>query len=109
MLADTRFLSDDDRKEIANAQTAFESKLRLKARDDSQEFSRQLAALLKGKGRLGYLWAVWADPTEAAVLYALNPEGVGKAQYYGPYTKEQLLDWARSGMAYELRPLQKAA
>ena len=108
ILANRKFLSDEDLAGVATAQQDYESKLRLKARDDSRELQGQLQQLLDGKG-IGYLWAAWSGPDESSVVYCLNPGYGIKAQYYGPYTRAQLLDWVRAKMAYELRPLSTQA
>lgn len=109
MLANRNFISDEDRAELSKAQREYESKLRLKARDHSQELRLQVEKILGGKSSIGYLWAAWSDEQETTVVYRLNPGYGIKAQYGGPYTREQLLDWARAGMAYELRPLGREA
>jgi hypothetical protein len=108
ILADTRYLSDADRSEIAEAQKKHESNLRLKARDESDRISGELNRL-SGKRYSGYLWAVWKDREESDVLYALNPGYQVRAQYYGPYTKEELRAWAEAQCAYDLKPTPRAA
>lgn len=108
VLARESFLSVDDRKALAVAQVQFESKLRLRARDDTDKLNRELRSLCNGQS-IGYLWAVWADASEQDVMYALNPGYGVKALYYGPYTRQQLVDWVKGGMRYELKPARKAA
>lgn len=108
VLANRKFLSDADKQAIQKAQAEWESKLRLKARDDSVELMRQVASL-SGRSYFGHLWAKWADAQESSVVYGLNPSNDTPADYLGPYTREQLLDWARAKMAYTLSPLRDAA
>lgn len=104
VLARLDLLPDSIRESMAKAQRAYESKMRLKARDDSAALTREM---LNGCGRrlthFGYLWAVWKDAEESEVVYRLNPGYGFKAQYGGSYTRQQLLDWAAAGFGYELR------
>lgn len=106
IIADERYLTESHLESLGRAQAEYESKLRLKARDDSGEVLQQMRKVHpKGNdfaSHPGYLWAVWADKQESEVLYALNPGYRIPAGYYGPYTRQQLLDWAASGYAYEL-------
>lgn len=108
LLANRKFLSDEDKAAIAKAQAKWESGLRLAARDDSRQLYQQLLEV-SGRRHIGYLWAKWADPEESGVVYGLNPDHDTPADYLGPYTREQLLDWARARLAYRLSPLPRAA
>lgn len=112
-LVSLQHLTEDLMSAIADAQRKYESELRLKARDDTPQLYQELMGALEtsmaGKNsaasqsiHLGYLWPEWADSNESAVVYGFNPGYGVRADYLGPYTREQLLDWARTGMAYQL-------
>lgn len=110
IVANARRLSAGHRESIARAQTKHESQLRLRARDDVEQLRAEMRAAVpahKHARHLGYLWAVWADAQESELVYALNPGCDVSAQYYGPYTRQQLLDWAASGYAYALQREQR--
>jgi hypothetical protein len=106
IIADERYLTDEHRTGLSRAQAEHESKLRLRARDDSDALLREMEKAFpkdaKQSPHPGYLWVVWADKTESEILYALNPGYGIPAGYYGPYTRQQLLDWAASGYSYHL-------
>jgi hypothetical protein len=109
VLADLTKVSDDDRKAVKVAQEKMESGLRLKARSEADVLTRTLAEAL---GRyVGFLWPVWKDhQVDGEVVYAMNPGYDINADYYGPYTKEQLLNWAKGKCSYQLSPeFRKAA
>lgn len=95
------------------AQMDYQDKLRLIAMDDSanviQAMMKAGALLSNRNGYFGHLWAVWADVSKTSILYALNPGYQERADYYGPYTRDQLMDWATSGRAYRLTPSKVAA
>lgn len=101
IIANEDHLNDDHRAAIKVAQLGYERGLRLKARDDSSALLREMGSLAGGRNP-GYLWAQWQDDQESAVVYGLNPGFGVKADYLGPYRREQLLAWAKSGYAYQL-------
>lgn len=110
IVANARHLGAWHRGSIARAQAKHESQLRLRARDDVKQLQAEMRAAVPVGKRVswpGFLWAVWADAQESELVYALNPSCNVSAQYYGPYTRQQLLDWAASGYAYELRCEQR--
>jgi hypothetical protein len=111
ILADTRYLSDEDRQAIAVAQKKHEASLRLKARSEADMLMYQLSQKLRGThiGGIGFLWPIWGDANESTVVYALNPGYQVNASYYGPYTKEELLAWGEAKGAYRLVPKRQAA
>jgi hypothetical protein len=107
VLVNRKFLGDEDKASLAKAQRDLESKLRLKARDDTRELAQQM---YKMTGRdPGYLWVRWADAEEKSISYYLNPGYGIKADYGGPYTRQQLLDWAGANYGYQLTWLPVAA
>lgn len=95
-------MTDEMKAAAVAAQAQYESKLRLKACDDSSEV---LAEMRKAYGSdrfwPGFLWVVWKDAEESEVLYGLNPMSVD-ADYLGPYTRDQLLTWAKAKCDYRL-------
>ncbi len=111
VLVNGKFLGDDTKERVTKAQALYESNLRLKAKDDVAELHRELQAIFKSNAHLssmnlGYFWVVWSNGPDSEIRYALNPGYRVKAQYWGPYTREQILDWARAGCSYELKPLR---
>lgn len=51
----------------------------------------------------GYFWPMWEDKkTKDTVVYGVNPAYNTRADYYGPYTEEQLVRWFDHGMSYRL-------
>jgi hypothetical protein len=113
VVANERRLTEEHRAGLSRAQAEYESKLRLRSRDDSAALAREMMAVHpKGASHSsapGYLWAVWADKEESEVRYALNPGYGIPADYCGPYTRQQLLDWAASGYGYQLTNKATAA
>lgn len=120
VLANTELFSPSMDVSVRNAQAKRESAIRLKARDDAQELGARMrmaaaqSVLTKSKGSIanlspGHLWVRWADKEESAIQYCLNPGYGIKADYLGPYTREQLLDWAKTGYAYPLHARRSVA
>jgi len=107
ILANSEYLTGEDLAEVERAQQKYESKLRLKARDESgylmQQLGQHMNTLL-----VGFLWPVWADDEESEVLYAFNPGSGVKAAYYGPYRKEDILAWAEAKGSYDLPRARRA-
>jgi hypothetical protein len=86
--------------EIAEVQKRYESKLRLKAA--SKELELQIKMRNCGIGGVGFIWPQWKDNSELEVVYCLNPDGNIKADYYGPYTFDEIADWLQSRCSYRL-------
>ena len=111
VIGNEEHFDDATRQAMTHAQALYESELRLKARDDSRVLLSELrqAAGVSPSGRLdiGHLWVRWADERETEVVYGLNPGYRVKADYFGPYRREELLAWARAGFAYHLRPASR--
>jgi hypothetical protein len=108
VLADLTKVSDDDRKAVKVAQEKMESGLRLKARSEANVLTSKLYEAFGG--HVGFLWPVWKDEVDGEIAYAMNPNHNINADYYGPYTKEQLLHWAQAKCSYHLSPeFRKAA
>lgn len=105
-------LRPEHKQAILHAQAKWESEMRLKARSRTGEL-QQLARDKKAYPRAeypGYIWPVWKDNVvDGEVRYALNPGYGVKAQYWGPYTFEQLRDWIIAEKKYELAPIKEAA
>jgi hypothetical protein len=101
ILANTRYLTPEDRETLALAQTRHESMMRLKARDDSAQLMHEMREAAGGRGHFGHIWILWKDAAESDVLYGLNPGWQVKAQY-GRYTRAELLMWAAGNYAHEL-------
>jgi hypothetical protein len=88
--------------EIAEVQKRYESKLRLKAA--SREVELQIKMQNCGVGNVGFIWPRWKDKSESEVVYCFNPDGNTKADYYGPYTFDEISDWIQMGCTYRLAP-----
>lgn len=102
VLANESLFTEADRQQVEKAQAEYESGLRLKCLDDSRELMRELYKM-QPTLNLGFLWARWRDAQESAIGYFLNPGYGLKADYGGPYTREQLVDWVKSGCSYQLK------
>lgn len=111
ILANSQFISDADKAKMKTAQLEYEASLRLQAKDDSASLVAEMRKLSGMPNyHFGLLWVQWADrlwmkredPREPEVVYGLNPGYDVKADYLGPYTRQQLLDWAKSGFSYKL-------
>ena len=102
ILADLTQLSEEDKAAIRSAQADMESKLRLKARSEEDALYKEIRQ--HTQRHIGHLWPMWSDEQETEVVYGLNPNSGIPAAYYGPYRKEQLLEWARENCRYYLRP-----
>ncbi len=48
-----------------------------------------------------YIWPIWHKDT---VVYAINPLYNTKANYYGPYTFDEMTNWLKTGCNYHLKP-----
>lgn len=110
ILADMRYLDDVSRANMAAAQTKYESELRLKARDDSRPLMHEMSKLAGPRWQHSFLHvsARWKNEVGGEVVYHLNPGREMKAQFGGPYTRQQLLDWAKAGYDTPLAPLATA-
>lgn len=107
LLVNGKFMDDESKQRTVKAQALYESNLRLKAKDDVRELHQAMrAAGGPGYTDPGYIWVVWANGPDSEIRYALNPGYRVKAQYLGPYTRQQLLDWAKANCSYELKPLK---
>ncbi|MBC8741849.1 hypothetical protein F6X40_35465 [Paraburkholderia sp. UCT31] len=100
IMADLTKLSEDDKAAVKQAQKQFDSQLRLKARSRVVELNQEIVRYI-GRG-VGHLWPIWSDEAETDVVYGLNPGYGVDAEYYGPYTREQLLAWAKANCSYRL-------
>jgi len=109
ILANTDYLNAEDRDAIERAQKEYESRLRLQARDESMLIYQEMRRRMPKRLDVGHIWAVWADKEESGVLYAYNPGYRLPAEYYGPYTKDELLQWAAAGASYLLKPSVRKA
>lgn len=109
VLADLSKISDDDKKAVKAAQAKMESDLRLKAASEETALYEEARKHLGNNQYIGFLWPVWSDAQETEIHYCLNPGYGVKADYPGPYTKQQLLDWVRAKCSYQLKRLSKAA
>jgi hypothetical protein len=102
ILVNLRHLTAEDKISIGMAQQKYESSLRLKARDESRAIGQEMTKLMGTTSHFGFLWPLWKDPEESEVVYGLNPGYGVKANYYGPYTREKLIDWAKAKGSYQL-------
>ena len=111
VIANSERLNDAAREAMKQAQLDYESNLRLKAKDDSSALMREMNSLgQRGSSfHFGFIWVSWADESQNKVAYCINPDSNLDVQYGGPYTREQLLDWARNRFSTPLRPLKPAA
>lgn len=107
LIARQSLLNQESVEAISEAQAEFESKMRLKAIDDIAALRQEMRAAAKVGGAYqdpGYLWMAWANKEETHAVYCLNPGYRVKADYFGPYTRQELLDWAATNFSYELKP-----
>lgn len=107
ILVNSEYLTAEDREAIKIAQKAYESKLRLAAQEETAAITREMHQLMGGVS-FGFLWPVWADERESGVHYGFNPGYRMRARYYGPYTKEELLAWAKAKGSYMLEKPRRA-
>jgi len=99
-------LSQDHLEAVAAAQAEWEATLRLKARSRVDELN---ALCRKHESRPhaaspGYMWPVWTKGADSDVAYGLNPGYQVKADYWGPYTFEELEQWILAEIKYHLKP-----
>ena len=109
VLVNSAHFSSEDMQRIEKAQRESESKLRLRVRDDSGALTREVNKAYVGEDSsrfvdVGYIWARWKDESESEIVYCLNPGYQVNAEYWGPYTREELLAWARAKGTYRLTP-----
>ena len=109
ILVNRKLLSAEDKERLQAAQRDAESRLRLAARDDSRELLAEMRALSPVPAWPGFLRARWTDKTESDICYVFNPSPPMPAEHYGPYSREQLLDWAKKGYSYQLTPEKQTA
>lgn len=91
---------------IDAAQRNWEAGLRLKAKarvDELNSMSRQ-SDTRPHAASPGYIWPVWANGADTEVAYALNPNQGVKAEYWGPYTFEELEQWILAETKHHLKP-----
>jgi hypothetical protein len=91
---------------IDKAQRDWEASLRLKARSRDGELmvlSRRSEERPHAASP-GYIWPVWTKGPDSDVAYALNPGYQVKADYWGPYTFEELEKWILAETKYPLKP-----
>lgn len=105
-------LRPEHRKEISDAQSKWEANMRLKAQSRADELAR-ISWDKKAHPHAaspGFIWPVWKDGVvDGEVRYALNPGYQVDAQYWGPYTFEQLHDWIIAAKKFPLKPIREAA
>lgn len=105
-------LRPEHKAALAKAQADYESNMLLKSRSRVDELHavahpRQGAREPHLKTP-GYMWPVWKDGVVGGeVLYALNPSYAVKAQYWGPYSFEQLREWIVAKDKFELVPVSR--
>lgn len=105
ILVNTKYLTKQDKQNQISAQLQYESGLRLRAKNDVPELRQEMRTLanMTNYKEPGYIWVKWKDATEQVMLYCLNPSYNVPADYLGPYTRQQLLDWAKSKFSYHLK------
>lgn len=94
VLADTRYISDECKRNVKKVEEEQASELRLEARADVEGLRAELFALV---GYIGYISPRWMDRSEREVGYRVRPTDGVNIEPVGPYTKEQLLEWAKNG------------
>lgn len=103
ILANSKFFGEEIKEDIRKAQTEHENNLRLKAADDTRELLQEMREACGNENSYpGYLWVRWIDEQENGLAYCLNPSHDSQADYIGPYTRQQLLDWAKAKYSYKL-------
>lgn len=105
-------LRPEHRKEISDAQAKWEANMRLSARSRAEELARisRDKKVHPHAASPGFIWPVWKDGVvDSEVRYALNPSYQVDAQYWGPYTFEQLHDWIVAAKKFPLKPIRDAA
>lgn len=94
----------------ATLQADYEDSLRLKAMDDTDGVLKEMRIATKLENfHFGFLWAVWGDDAKTFLKYRLNPGCNVKADYSGPYTRKELVDWAATRCQYRLAASKLAA
>lgn len=91
---------------IDKAQREWEAGLRLKAKarvDELIIMGRRSDARPHAESP-GHIWPVWTDGPDSDVAYALNPGYGVKAEYWGPYTFEELEQWILAETKFHLKP-----
>lgn len=110
ILARSSLLRPEHRTAIAEAQARWESDIRLKAAsqlDDLYAWARQHPEAT-APWDAGYFWPVWKNQEpDTEVRYALNPGYRVQADYYGPYTLEEIKAWLLAKTSYPLRPADR--
>lgn len=109
ILVNSTLLSENDTIAVREAQSEYESSLRLKARDDTAALRQDMRAASGIQESPGFIWVRWKDETESDVVYCLNPAYGVKAGYLGPYTRSQLLAWAGQRYSFHLKPERSEA
>lgn len=92
---------------MEQAQQEYESNLRLKASARVVELNTLMRKHLPGE-YVGHIWAVWGDEGQEHIMYCLNPAHMVKAQYYGPYTFDEMAAWLKAKCSYPLMPKEKS-
>lgn len=102
-------LEPADLEAIAHAQAKWETDKRLQARSRINElnalFSQHRA--VSHVQWPGHLWPLWKAEVDGEVVYGLNPGHGVDADYYGPYTFEQLEAWMLAETKQPLRPIKE--
>ncbi|VTU42700.1 MULTISPECIES: hypothetical protein [unclassified Variovorax] len=90
------------REAMAKAQAAFESDVRLHANGRADELLAK-ARTLQHRSIL-HIWPIWKDGVvDGEVIYAMNPGFNVDADYWGPYSFDQLNQWLEAGAVAPLR------
>jgi len=104
IIAIEEMMRPEHRAALSKAQAKFELDVQLHLASRTEELRRLARALPLSKG-LNHIWPVWKDNEPGGeVRYALNPGYGVQAQYYGPYTFEELEAWLKSGATTKLVP-----
>lgn len=102
-LVDTRYITDDDRKEILKVQEDYISEVQITALSEVDLIQAHIRNSNTAGLLYSYIWPVWND-NKTDLLYAINPVCDAKVDYFGPYTREQLYHWIMHKCSYHLAP-----
>lgn len=102
VIGNKRLYKKETTKSIGRAQERYDYNVILKALSKEDDIRSKMHELSGGEMAPGFLWPEWSSNEKTGIKYGLNPGYNVKADYFGPYTEEQLFDWAKSKYSYQL-------
>ncbi|MCC5612147.1 hypothetical protein LC612_36825 [Nostoc sp. CHAB 5834] len=102
-----RYLDDESKSKVKSAQEDFIANIQLKARGNIIQLYADMRQECHKHDIPGFLWETRFDSETGDVLYSINPR-VGVTQnHYGPYRRQELLDWAATGYKAPLGTVER--